>query len=357
MTFYKRVGLMTRNASGFMTLLLLAALPAVAACDNKENAAKKESSSAAAAAHKEDPCSLLTPDEVAAVIGPLAGPPYRSGGGVLPSPNGTSCRYETADLHAIRVEVMWKGGAQFMGMMGAVQGAVKQGGLKELKLIDGTTVAGEWDEARVSQCCVFNALRGDQMVIVDIAGSRATLAQASSLADAALKRLDQPLKIDGGLGIKPAEERIALRPKARSVCDLVTKADAEAIAGVALLAAPKGNTDSCSYEWPLGTSGSFAIKLMVQWQGGFGAMREMHGAVSNATAMIGADKMFGQTAKQVFGQAAATNSDKGPWDEYSQSIIGVAAVKSDVMASIEGGPYKVDVQRALLEKAFVNLTK
>jgi hypothetical protein len=245
---------MATRASGFMTLLLLVSLGALAACDNKDNAAKKEQSSTAAstaataAADKQDPCGLLNPEDVAAVIGPLAGPPYRSNGGVTPSPNGKSCRYETADLHALSVEVMWQGGAQFMGMMGAVQGVVKSGGLKELKLIDGTTVAGEWDEARVSQCCVFNALRGDQMVIVDISGSRATLAQASSLADAAVKRLDQPLKIDGSAGIKPARERIALRPKARSVCDLVTKADAEAIAGVALLAAPKGNEDSCSYE-------------------------------------------------------------------------------------------------------------
>jgi hypothetical protein len=234
---------------------------------------------------------------------------------------------------------------------------VKNSGLKELKLIDGTTVAGEWDEARVSQCCVFNALRGDQMVIVDIAGSRATLAQASSLADAAVRRLDQPLKIDGGAGIKPSQERIALRPKARGVCDLVTKADAEAIAGVALLAAPTGNEDSCSYEWPLGTAGSFAIKLMVQWQGGFGAMRETHGMVSNATAMIGADKMIGQAAAPVFSQAAATGADKGPWDEYSQSIIGVSAVKSDVMVSIEGGPFKRDVQRAFVEKAVLNLAR
>jgi hypothetical protein len=341
--------MMARSASGLMALLLLVALGALAACDDKENAAKKApSDTATAAANKHDPCSLLHPDEVVAVIGPLAGPPYRSGDGVPPSPNGSSCRYETADLHALRIEVMWNGGAQFMRMMGAMEQAVKQAGLKELKLIDGTTVAGEWDEARVSQCCVFNALRGDQMVIVDIAGSRATLAQASSLADAALKRLDQPLKIDGGAGIKAAQERIALRPKVRSVCDLVTKADAEAIAGVALVASPKGDEESCSYEWPIRT-GSYGIKLMMQWQDGFAAMRQVRGMVKNATAMIGADKIFGQTA--------ATRSDNGPWDEYAQSIIGVAAVKNDVMASIEGGPYKVDVQRAFLQKAFVNLTK
>jgi hypothetical protein len=109
--------------------------------------------------------------------------------------------------------------------------------------------------------------------------------------------------------------------------------------------------------WPLGTAGSFAIKLMVQWQGGFGAMREVHGMVSNATAMISANKTFGQAAAQVFSQAAATDADKGPWDEYSQSIIGVSAVNSDVMVSIEGGPFKRDVQRAFVEKAFVNLTK
>jgi hypothetical protein len=73
--------------------------------------------------------------------------------------------------------------------------------------------------------------------------------------------------------------------------------------------------------------------------------------------MISANKTFGQAAAQVFSQAAATDADKGPWDEYSQSIIGVSAVNSDVMVSIEGGPFKRDVQRAFVEKAFVNLTK
>jgi hypothetical protein len=126
MTFYERSRLLARSASGFMTLLLLVSLGALAACDNKDNAAKKEQSSTAAstaataAADKQDPCGLLNPEEVAAVIGPLAGPPYRSNGGVTPSPNGKSCRYETADLHALSVEVIWQGGAQFMGMMGAV---------------------------------------------------------------------------------------------------------------------------------------------------------------------------------------------------------------------------------------------
>jgi hypothetical protein len=336
-----------------MTVLLLLSLGALAACDNKDNAAKKEQSSnvasSATASGKQDPCGLLNPDEVVAVIGPLAGPPYRTGGGVDPAPNGGHCRYETADLHALQVEVMWDGGAQFMGMMGTMQGTLEKGGLKELKLIDGTTVAGAWDEARVSQCCAFNALRGDRLVIVDIAESRATIAQASSLADAAVKRLDQPLRIDGNAGIKPAQERIAQRPKPRSVCELVTKADAEAIAGVALLAAPTGNPDSCSYEWPLDAAGSrFGVKLMVQWKGGFGAMREIHGMVSNASAMIDKAGVLGQPSLAV---------GQGPWDEFSQSIIGVSAVKSDVMVGIEGGPFKQDVQRAFIEKAVVNLVK
>jgi hypothetical protein len=343
---------MPRRSTAFMIPLLLT-LVVLAACDDKDSKdAKKASPSGnnastsadAANLRKNDPCRLLTSGEVEAVVGPLAGPPYRAAG-ATPQPNGEDCRYEASDRRSIRVNVTWEGGAQLIGMMGAMESMVKTAGLSELKLSDGSTIAGEWDQAHVNQCCEFNALRGDRVVTVDVAGSHATIAQAASLADAAMKRLDHPLETDGSAGIKPAQERAAQRPKPRSVCELVTRADAEAIAGVSLLAPPKGNEDSCTYAWPVDSNGSsYGIKLMVQWQDGFHEMRLTSSMVGQASSMIGIGK-------------ATPVRNEGPWDEFSQSIVGVMAVKSDVLVSVESGPYRQDITRAFVEKAVVNLTK
>lgn len=187
------------------------------------------------------------------------------------------------------------------------------------------------------------------MVTVDISGSRATVAQAASLADAAVQRLDQPLAISGAPGIKAAQERAAQRPKPRNVCDLLTLADAEAIAGASLSQPPKGTNSSCHYVWPINAQGSaYEFDLMVTWQDGFSEMRTTSAAVGNASSMLGMAKLQGQ---------AAADQDSGPWDEFSRSIIGVNAVKGDVMVSVEGGPMRQSIQRAFVEKAIVNLSK
>src|SRR5271169_5481018 len=68
----------------------------------------------------EDPCSLLDPKEVEAVLGaPLAAPPYRSANGPFgPTPSGNSCIYETAKFRFISLEVTFSGGAQAYSMFG-----------------------------------------------------------------------------------------------------------------------------------------------------------------------------------------------------------------------------------------------
>jgi hypothetical protein len=306
-------------------------------------------SASAAGLDKHDPCAFLTVAEIEAVIGKLAGPPYLAGDGVTPRASGGDCRYEAPDRHSVRLSVTWDHGRDLIAMMGSVQAMVETAGLRQLKLLDGKTVTGHWDQARVSQCCEFNALRGDQVVTVDISGSHATIAQAASLADAAIQRLDQPLPISGAAGVNAAQERAAKRPKSRNVCDLLTSADAEAIVGVSLLQPPKGTDSNCRYIWPTNPSGStYRLDLMVTWQGGFSEMRLTSAAVGNASSMLGMGKPQGQ---------AAADRDSGPWDEFSQSIIGVSAAKGDVLVSVEGGPTLQDIQRAFVQKAIVNLSK
>ncbi len=329
---------MTNRATLLICLLLLLPLAAQAATDTKPAANR-------AANNRNDACGLLTTTEVEAVLGPLAGPPFQAVR-ARPQPNREECRYETAGFRAISVKVLWTDGAQMIGMMEAVQGVVKKAGLAELKLTEGTTVAGAWDEARVSQCCEFNALRGDQLVTINIAGSRVTLQQAARLADAAVKRLDQPLAIAGEDGIKAAQERFLLRPKRRSVCDLLTRADAEAITRVALSAPPKGDEKSCAYTWPLDANSTYTIELDVTWLDGFETMRTIQSVVGNTSAMIGLGK-----------PSNAGKLEAGPWDELAQSIIGVMAVKNDVMVSIESGPFEADTSRSFVKKAIENLAR
>ena len=77
----------------------------------------------------QNPCSLLEPKEVEAILGvALAGPPYRynNTGKEGPAPDGTVCRYETAAYHVVDLEVEWTGGAQLMKMYGAVQNLADQ---------------------------------------------------------------------------------------------------------------------------------------------------------------------------------------------------------------------------------------
>jgi len=330
---------MTTRAALLTGAMLLLPLAAQAATDTQPATNR-------AANTRHDPCGLLTTAEVEAVLGPLAGPPFQAAD-AKPRPNAEQCRYETAGFHSISVKVLWTDGAQMIGMMGAVQRMVKKAGLTELKLMDGTTVAGEWDEARVSQCCEFNALRGDQLVTVGIAGSHATLQQAARLADAAVKRLDQPLAIAGEEGIKAAQERFLLRPKRRSVCELLTRADAEAIARVTLSAPPKGDEESCAYTWPLDATGStYTVKLEVTWLDGFDTMRQTQSIVGSTSSIIGLGK-----------PSSAAKPEPGPWDEFAQSIIGVMAAKNDVLVSVESGPFKSDTSRSFVKKAIENLAR
>src|SRR5262245_56256102 len=67
-----------------------------------------------AASREPDPCSLLDPNEVQSVIGPLAGPPFRTreaSDDNEPFDTGDACVYEATDFSSIKLAVTWKDGA------------------------------------------------------------------------------------------------------------------------------------------------------------------------------------------------------------------------------------------------------
>lgn len=306
-------------------------------------------SRATESATSQDPCGLLTAAEVEAILGePLVGPPFRANNG-QPQAEGKSCRYEASAYRAIDLSVDWTDGGRKFGLINMASGIVDTGGLKGVvTLSNGTTLRGEWDEARDFLCCQFDALRGEQLVEVDVGSSRATIEQAASLADLAAKRLDHPFAIDGSPGLATALERYKNRPAIRPGCDLVTRVEAEAILGVPLSADPQGSDTSCQYVWsPAGSDYTEQLTLNITWRGGLAEMRQAQFAIGQAMSFmtdqgLPTDEQTQQGGDKLF-------------DEQAVSLVGVMAVRKDVLLSIETSFTNNDIASALIAAAAESL--
>ena len=334
------------------TRLLIAALAALllVACGKPEADAPGASQTAAASSDKQssadadaahDPCSLLEPKEVEAALGgTLVGAPYRfekTNRHFGPAVDGDACRYEGANFHFIEVEVEWEGGAQQMNMYGTVQGLLNQNMKGTLKLADGSELAGEWDEARVVTCCTFLAMRGDQLVTVNIAGSTATLEQAGGIADAALKRIDKPLQVDTAKGVAAAIARDATRPKERDPCSLLSRAEAEAALEGPLTKDPVADGSKCTYAYT--DNMPRTVMLDINWRHGFEAYRERLALTGQLTGKLGSAVRLSPTLAP---EAVAPDPAlSGPWEAASVSQMQFWAVKKDVLINTDGaGDYK-----------------
>lgn len=298
----------------------------------------------AQAAGAPSPCGLLTAAEAETALGePLAGPPFRAFNG-QPDLQGDTCRFETPSFRSIVLRVEWKNGGQSFALMNLIGSIVTGSGLKGVvTLSDGTKLRGEWDEARLSQCCEFNALRGDQLVVVDFSGSRASVEQAASLADQAVKRLDEPLNVDDAAALASAQERLKARPAIVPACDLVPRDEAETILGGPLAADPEGDESSCNYVWVAsGTDYQQAMTLMVTWRGGLSEMRLTQSQMGQALEFI---------TKEGFSADQSQQSDAGPFDETATSMLGVMGVRKDVLLSVETGGMGNDLATALIAAA------
>jgi hypothetical protein len=350
--------------------------------------------------HYDDPCSLLTPAEVEAALGARLGtPPYR-GSGINPSPSGTDCIYETVDFQNVTLSVTFKGGQQayhigdFLGnLLNGGNGVIDQKAKKMMVSEDGSQIAGEWDEAKLTplNCCIFNALRADQMITINFTGSTMTLKQAAGLVNAAFRRIDKPLSLDGGANVAAAEAFLKTRPQRKDPCSVLTQAEVEAILGK-LAAAPKSDDDVCSYELPqrpnlppriytlqffwsygndrfrsdLHTAGiagaalggmTFQTKTRVQVTtpvaprdaGGNGSpdsITQFKDVAQSITVDEAARKNGGKTFSQSANLTGAQDAaDAGPWERIAAVGPGLEAVKKDVLVKASLG-YGVDQARA-----------
>ena len=275
---------MGKRLCGFSFLSVLCVL--VAGCSGKSSSQKTNAEvgppiaqTASDEFHYDDPCSLLEPKEVEAALGaPLGARPYRASNGT-PSPDGPDCIYQSANYQNIIFTVTFKDGAQayrITGFARKLMGSAPTASAKQaFKLDDGTELAGEWDEASLTamNCCIFNALRADQMITIDFTDSQSSLRQAAMLVDSAFKRIDKPLKLDGASNVAAAKAFLQTRPKEVSACTLVTQAEAEAILGP-LAAPPKANgTSSCEYQLPPKNGIPRIADLSINWRDGSAAFR------------------------------------------------------------------------------------
>lgn len=338
-------------------LIVLASAALCCACSHKAKAppatAQTSASDSSSEPGERDPCSLLEPKELEAVFGgPLAVPPYRERSGT-PKQDGDTCVYQDAHFHDIQVDVDWEGGAMVWKMLGTVAALTDQHAKGMLHLADGSEIAGEWDEARIQNCCTFKALRGDQIVSVDFGGTlNVTVPQAATLADAALKRLEKPLSVQGNQGVQAASEYAkGHRYKQVDPCTLLTRAEAEAVVGP-LAADPTSEKGVCTYK-PAGHPEQ-AFDLKVDWTGGFRDFRE------KSTLMRNFNKSFTVATLQAAGApvtAAEPRNEANPaWEISGPSIApGWCAVQNDAMVTLNAFGMKHEQQLALLATAMSRL--
>ena len=304
-----------------------------------------EASAQDVAATGNDPCTLVSREEMERLMGPLAEPPYRVSHR-RPDPAGDGCFYRAADGRNVTLTVDWEDGPMVFRMMGAGGGAVEDilGG----RDMGADTLEARWDEVGLA-FGQFVALKGDVAVQLDPLGSRLDLGQMARAVDLAIGRIDAPLRYDGA---KAARNRKSEEPRAGDPCSLLTRAEVEAAMG-ALRADPHEAEDGSGCVYPLDQEffGEPVDRMLeVQWSDGFYALGQERQAMGSAAKAMAAYVSGDDTP--ALGEVRA---DEEPWDERITLLGGViTVVKHDVLLKMAGegmGDFDEDKALGLLRTA------
>ncbi len=317
---------------------------------------------------QDDPCSLLEPKEVEAVLGaPLGTPPYRASNGT-PAADGPDCMYQTANFHQIIFTVEFTDGAQSYNMTGfakkLLSTAPGEGVKKAFTMDDGTELAGEWDEAQLMamNCCIFNALRGDQMISIDFTGTDAKLPQAASLVDAAYKRIDKPLKLDGAANVTAAQAFVKTRPKPIAPCSVLSQSEVEAIVGPLISPPMPAGTTDCEYKVPPKGVMPSSYELRYIWQGGYAAVRSdayvvglgaraVRGTVTDTVGEKVMTGALGAATPKTDEPPIPAGAPGDPWEHGGLVYNDFVALKRDVEVKIDHRGLDDDKVKALVAAA------
>jgi hypothetical protein len=244
-----------------------------------------------------DPCTLVSREEVERFMGPLAEPPYR----VTrrhPDPSGDGCFYRADDGRNVTLTVDWEDGPMVFRMMGAGGGAVED--LLGGRDMGADTLEAQWDEVGLA-------------------------------FDLAIGRLEAPLRYDGA---KATRARKPDDAHSGDPCSLLTRAEVEAAMG-ALRADPHEEDDGSGCIYPLAQEffGEPVDRtLEVQWTDGFYALGLERQAMGSAAKAMAAYVSGDDTP--ALGEARVGGE---PWDERVTLLGGVVTVvKHDVLLKMVG---------------------
>lgn len=327
----------------------------IASADDMADSADTAAADLAKTPDPHDPCRLLEPKEVEAVLGaPLAFAPYRGGNpmgdsAAMPDETGYYCWYFTADNRNLTVQAEWTdAGAINAGVSGNLAKA-EDATRGMLKLQDGTELVGDWDEAKLRGCCTFVAIQGDSMVEIDFGGSlTATAEQAGALANKALPRLSKPLDINGLAGQKDGLKRLLARYSSEDPCALWSAAD------IAKLLGPQkgepersGNECTIRYTGKDGKEHLFVANITLR-----NGYRNYRG--ENATFEGFAKSINAEGADQGVALRASKGVE-GPWEAASDGAIQFNTVKGDAQISIRHGGMSGDDLRAFIGHGYAKI--
>jgi hypothetical protein len=223
-----------------------------------------------------DPCALLSANEAAPYVGPLATPPYRTSDGAA-DVRGDQCMYRGKDGRQVTVAPDWSGGGAIAGA--SVQDAAKIVGGALSKASGGgggggdtmahrvvkAEVAGPWDKATWIPGGSLFASKGDRSVQVDVSAASGKEADAIALARIVMPRFDHPLAYDGAKAVALAPKP---RPHPANACDFIPRADVEAAIG-SLAGAPSSESPESSCTYRVATpKGERDYVVEFVWQGG-----------------------------------------------------------------------------------------
>lgn len=316
-----------------------------------DSAATAAADLAASTPDPHDACRLVSQAEAEAFLGaPLASPPYLAGQPIgeqnsMPGDGDYVCWYNTADNHNFTVSANWENGGAINAGVAANLANAEAATMGLLKLQDGTELSGDWDEAKLSGCCSFSALQGDNSVDIDFGGSNASLEKAAELANKALGRLSALLPANGHAGQAAGGKRVLARYASEDPCALWSAGDITHLLGTPS-GDPQRSGDDCTWSYRNKQGRDAMFVATVSLRNGYRLFRMQNATFADFAKAINAEG----TGEGV--QLRQAKGVEGPWEAAQDGPIQFNSVRKDISISLRQSGMSQDDIRAVLGHAY-----